>query len=99
MDELEARRKQLFKALEQGEKMANLQAVPEWEWFKGWIESLRDAAQNAILSEDFVNNHDGYLKALGAYQAYNSIIVGSDKFATAQKIAGQRLQELEEANG
>lgn len=93
--ELEQKRKRLLKALEQGDKIANLTAVPEWEWFAQWLRALQDIVKDEIVGENFINNHEGYLKALAFYQCYESIFNGVEQFKKASLKAGQEIIELD----
>jgi hypothetical protein len=95
MDELEIQRKRLLKALEQGEKINNLTSAPEWEFFEGWIRSLQEAVDQSIHSDDFVNNHEGYIKALAMYQCYESIFDGINKFKKTYESATHKIIELD----
>lgn len=94
-DELNRKRKKLLKALEQGEKIQNLQAAPEWEFYNSWLEAVRADYQKHISSTAFVNDHNGYLLTLGALQAIDTVIRGTERFIKVFDEANKQQYELD----
>ena len=95
--ELEKARTRLIKALDQGEKINNLTAAPEWEFYEGWIRSLIEAVVKSMKSDNYLNDHNGYIKAVAQVQAYESVLNGIDKFKSAHIAAANRLNQMENA--
>lgn len=94
-DELNRKRKKLIKALEQGEKVSNLTAAPEWEFYIGWLESVKTEYTKNISGTGFVNDHNGYLLTLGALQAIETVIRGTGRFLQAYDSAQKQQYELD----
>ena len=94
-DEFEKKRLSLLKALEQGEKMSNLQMAPEWEFFVGWLEATKTELAGRVLGESFIRDHNGYLFTTGAYQAIDRILLGIKGFEKAYKKASRQMLQLQ----
>lgn len=94
-DEFEKKRLALLKALEQGEKMQNLQMAPEWEFFIGWLEATKQELAGRVLGENFIRDHNGYLFTTGAYQAIDRILLGIKGFEKAYSKASKQMYQLQ----
>lgn len=104
--ELQRKRAKLLKALEQGEKIQNLTAAPEWQFFIEWIEASKNILDRDIHSVRFINDHSGYIYNLGKFNAYDDIIKGIEAFQRAfDKASKQRIEldkefdAIRESNG
>lgn len=95
--ELEKYRQKHLRYIEQGQKIENLTACPEWEFFEGWLKSAKYKLQKQINSPAFVNDHNGYLDARAAIATLDMIFDGIDKFKKNAATSAQSLSELTNA--
>jgi hypothetical protein len=93
--ELERRRKQLVKQIQQGEKINNLTAAPEWEFFEQWLNESRDVMIRDMTSDSFVDDHNGYLYTLGVVRTIDMINEGVKAFKASYDRAIKKIDELD----
>lgn len=84
--------------IEQGQKMDNLTAAPEWEFFSGWLQATKDRLQRQVNSTAFVNDHNGYLDARAGIATIDMIFDGIEKFKKNAETSAEALRGLD-SNG
>lgn len=91
--ELNKKRALLLKKLEQGEKIDNLVAAPEWEFFEGWLQASKQELITRVTSGAFIKDHEGYLFNIGAINTIDSIFKGINAFKRAfEQAKGQQIE-------
>lgn len=94
--ELEKHRNKLLKAVEQGAKIENLTAAPEWEFFEGWLQAARAKALARVLGKDCVNDHNAYLDNRAAVATIDMILDGISRFKDTGAKSANRLIEMDQ---
>lgn len=92
--ELERKRQGLIKALGQGERVKNLGAAPEWEFFEGWIQAIAERANKNMRAGAFINDHNGYIYASAVTSVVDDILKGVARFKKAYDIAAKELDNM-----
>lgn len=94
LDELHKTRQKLLKALGQAEKIEAVCSSPEWDFYIGWIEASLQKFTNRISSQDFINDHNGYIYTLGQINAIKTVIDGIESFKKAGERSAKKLNEV-----
>lgn len=94
LNELERKRAKLVKALDQGEKINNLTASPEWEFFEEWLTSLDKQFTKQMRTGAFVKDHEGYIYAAALTSTIETILEGVKRFKKTYEHAGTELNNI-----
>lgn len=96
--EAERKQRKLLRAIEQGEKINNLTAAPEWAFFENFLKDSRKKLLKRMASTEFVNDHNGYLFVAASASTIENILSSIDGFKSAFDKAVADLNRIEEAS-
>lgn len=100
-DEVLERKARLGKIIDQGSKVEQLYLQEEFQFFLGWVDSVREILKNDILKGTQPNKL-GYIDEKtewhkkGGYSYLTQVIDGAELFANKAKKARNQLKKLEE---
>lgn len=89
--ELEKHLDSLYRTIEQGDKVHNLTAAPEWEFFESWLRAVEDQIVKKMKTGSYINDHNGYIYSAACTSVIDSVFKGIDKFKKAYEKAQKEL--------
>lgn len=92
---LEQQLKNLEQQINEGHEMQSLQTHSGWIRLRKIIDGMLEAYKNDLVSDKYINDHNGYLAIVGAHNALQSIINKVDRIAANGAKAVTEKKQIE----
>lgn len=95
-EELEKHLSALYKTIEQGDRIENLTAAPEWEFFESWLRAVDATITKNMRTGKYVSDHEGYIYASASTSVIDSIFKGIERFKKSYDKASKELVRVKQ---
>lgn len=94
-DEIQEKRSKILKTIEQGSRLEQLYTQEDFQFFLGWIDSVRAELLSKVTKGYLLANIREQDHALGGYTYLTKVIEGAELFAKKGKKARKELEVFE----